>query len=30
MDDGNLRSRHIPDDIREALSQFKENNGEKA
>jgi hypothetical protein len=22
-DDGNLRSRHIPDDIRELLSQFK-------
>ncbi len=26
MDDGNLRSQSIPDDIREALSQFKANN----
>ncbi len=25
LDDGNLRSRHIPDDIRAALSQFKDN-----
>ena len=26
MDDGNLRSQQIPDDIRNALSQFKDNN----
>ena len=26
MDDGNLRSRQIPDEIRSALSQFKGNN----
>lgn len=25
LEDGNLRSRHIPDDIRELLTQFKEN-----
>ena len=24
MEDGNLRSRHIPDDIRESLNQFRE------
>ena len=28
MDDGNLRSRHIPDDIRAALSQFRDNGAE--
>ena len=27
MEDGNLRSRHIPDDIRESLEQFRENAG---
>ena len=25
MDDGNLKSRHIPDNIRESLNQFREN-----
>ena len=25
LEDGNLRSRHIPDEIRQTLSQFKEN-----
>ena len=28
LDDGNLSSRRIPDDIRTALSQFKANNGQ--